>query len=341
MTILAVISHIVSSISLAQSQWALDQIDAVRALSLRAPQSEVIVAVIDTGIDLSHPLLRDHLWKNKKEIPGNRIDDDKNGFVDDVYGWNFVENSNNVFDLHGHGTHVSGIIKMVAGSNVKIMPLKYYDSGKFSEKNLNNTVRAIYYATLMGAQIINYSGGGFERSIAEEAAIRLASEKNILYVAAAGNDRTNLDQNSFYPAGYKLPNILSVAATEQSGKLLYASNYGLSVQFAAPGKSIFSAMPFGRFGEMDGTSQATAFVSGAAALLKSTHTYLNKPNDLIHRLIQTGISNPQLRGKTNNQQGLNVFRAIAMEEKGTTAFGLKIHNTSEIPDEIFSSELLH
>ncbi len=318
---------------LAQSQWALDQIDALRAQAIKNPQEEVLVAVIDTGVDLSHPFLRDNLWKNPKEIPFNNKDDDNNGFIDDVYGWNFVQNTNNVSDLHGHGSHISGIIKMVSGAKVKIMTLKYYDSGKLSEKNLNNTIRAIQYAIAMGAQIINYSGGGFEKSVEEEAAIRLASRKNILYVAAAGNERTNLDFNRFYPASYDLPNVLSVAAIEESGGLLSASNYGPhTVRIAAPGRKITSTLPFGRFGEMDGTSQATAFVTGAAALLKSTHPNLKNPQDIIRRLIQTGISNPRLKGKTSNQQELNIFRAIAMEEKGTTAFGQRPQNIPNIPE---------
>lgn len=263
--------------------------------NLKACSKDIVVAVIDTGIDYTHPELKDNLWVNRAESgpwtpPAgmttacrdkacNGIDDDNNGFVDDVAGWDFVHNIPVPYDTHGHGTHIAGIIAAVAGNgtgivgvcpNVSIMPLKYYDNSVLGYNNLQNTVRAIQYAVMNGAHIINYSGGGADPAPLEAMAVKQAEEKGVLFVAAAGNDGHNNDWIPYYPASYNLDNIVSVASLNQSGQLLSSSNYGIkSVDVAAPGLGILSTLPAGRFGTMSGTSQATAFVSGTAALLAS------------------------------------------------------------------------
>src|SRR5262249_8498251 len=159
----------------------------------------------------------------------NGIDDDGNGFVDDIHGWNFTDGTNDVMDEHGHGTHVAGIIgakqRGLSGSigvspDVSLMILKYYDPTQNGRNNLINTIRAMKYAIRMGADIINYSGGGSLRSTDEEKVLLEAAEKNVLVVAAAGNEGENSDYHHYYPANYGLPNILSVTALDQRDRLL-------------------------------------------------------------------------------------------------------------------------
>lgn len=226
---------------------------------------DIIVAIIDTGVDINHPLIKDNLWTNPKE-KANDEDNDGNGYAGDLHGWNFVLNNNDLSDRIGHGTHVAGIIAQQARHHkVRFMILKYYDPARSGRENLINTVKAIRYATEMGADIINYSGGGDERSLMEEAAISDAQKKGILFVAAAGNEGRNTDLMGFYPAGYGLNNIISVTAMDQQKRKLATSNFGRFVSVIAPGKNIYSALPGGKYGVMTGTSQATAWVTGQAA----------------------------------------------------------------------------
>ena len=260
--------------------------------------NQIVVAIIDTGVDYTHPDLIDSIWKNQKEMGAwsplrststdrggcrdkscNGIDDDNNGFVDDVVGWDFVHDVPAPFDTHGHGTHISGIVSGQAANGigaagvcplVSIMALKYYDSSGVGYNNLQNTVKAIQYAVRNGAHIINYSGGGAEPAAAERMAVEEARRKGILFVAAAGNDSHNNDVIKYYPASYDLDNIISVASLNKDNEILPSSNYGpKTVHLAAPGLAIFSTLPNAKFGTMSGTSQATAFVTGAAALLAS------------------------------------------------------------------------
>jgi subtilisin family serine protease len=251
-------------------------------------QNTVVVAVIDTGIDYTHTMLSSQVWLNQGELgktctatscsdkAANGLDDDGNGFVDDVAGWDFVHDWNTPYDTHGHGTHVSGIITYIAHEglgaqpqcpDVVIMPLKYYDSSGLGYNNLNNTIRAIHYATKMGADIINYSSGGTEPSPLEKQAIEEARDKGILFVAAAGNDGHQNEVVPYYPASYGLDNIISVAGHNPEMTLVPSSNFGLSVDVAAPGLMVLSTLPENRVGSMSGTSQACAIVTGIAAVL--------------------------------------------------------------------------
>jgi thermitase len=293
------------------------------SLSSKTPKP-IVVAVIDTGVDINHPDLKSNIWKNPNEIPANHIDDDHNGFVDDVYGWNFASNNNSVADNHGHGTHIAGIIAANGRSrpdvkgvapNAEIMVIKYYDPFSTGADNLKASVDAIYYAIRMKADIINYSGGGIEKSSEEENALRLAERSGILVVAAAGNERSNSDVKGFYPASYGLKNILSVTAHDEHSDVLPFSNYGShSVQIAAPGKNILSTLPNNKFGEMTGTSQATAFVSGACALLMEQHKDFQRPEQVIYHLAATGSFERTLFGKTIFKTRLNILRALSMSE---------------------------
>lgn len=286
-----------------QLNWGLKAIHAHEAQSLNGAGggAGITVAIIDTGCDINHPDLTKNIWTNPGEAGldanshdkrSNEIDDDGNGFVDDVHGWNFVTNSPVIMDDHGHGTHIAGI---VGGDNgvapqVSLMILKYYDEANNGEENLRHTVQALQYAVDMGAQIINYSGGGILKSVQEERALKYAALNHVLVVAAAGNEGLNTDFFHFYPADYDLPNILSVAAVDRHGRLLDLSNYGRStVDVAAPGRNIYSALPDGEHGFMSGTSQATAFVSGVAALMMAKDPALrDSPEDLISHLLKHG-----------------------------------------------------
>lgn len=279
----------------------------------------VIVAVIDTGIDYNHADLKQNLWKNPTEIEGNGKDDDQNGFIDDLIGWDFVDNDPLPYDDHGHGTHVSGIIGAVGSNgigisgvcpNVRLMILKYYDADADGETNLKNTVKALHYAIDNGAHIINYSGGGAKFSKEEFSAIQKAEEKGILVVAAAGNEKQNADRYAYYPASYDLDNIVSVAAVTRSKTLVSSSNYGIQkIDIAAPGKAIYSTLPHGAYGYMTGTSQSTAFVSGIAALALSKNRSLTL--DQLKSLLTESIDqSPALKDKIKTGGIINTLTLL-------------------------------
>lgn len=285
---------------------------------------EITVAVIDTGVDADHPSLRDHLWTNPGESgldsvghdkATNGLDDDGNGFVDDVHGWNFVTNSPATPDRHGHGTHVAGlIVGEPRESPVRLMVLKYFDPDTSEISNLQNTVKAIRYAARMGADIVNYSGGGLAPSLAEAQAVRETERRNILFVAAAGNGRANSDEHPFYPADYGFGNLVSVAAlTSPGGRLLASSNFGEhTVDLVAPGQDLLSTMPGGSYGRMSGTSQAAAVVTGVAARWLALDPRLKTPAQVLTRLVHTGIGEADLKGKTKYGVRLNAAPVTAL-----------------------------
>lgn len=326
--------------------WGLKKSDAARAWSVSKGSKDIVVAVIDTGIDEKHEDLVANLWinpgesgldKNGKDKSENGIDDDGNGFVDDVHGWNFVSNNKDLTDNHGHGTHIAGIIGAEGGNGkgisgispvVSLMVLKYFDPKVPSGDNLKNTIAAIKYAVKMGAKIINYSGGGLEYSQEEHDAVAEAERKGILFVAAAGNERSNSDQHHYYPADYKLKNIISVTAIDPGTEVLSSSNFGTeTVDIAAPGQNILSSLPGNSYGYMTGTSQATAFVSGAAALVMSYRRNISC-EDVKKYILSTGDANQQLIGKTKNYRKLNLYRALTSLDQGVGATGVIAVNTS-------------
>lgn len=311
--------------------WGLKKSDAARAWSVSQGSRDVVVAVIDTGIDANHEDLKDNLWVNPgesgidshgKDKASNGIDDDGNGFIDDIHGWNFVSNNNKLDDNHGHGTHIAGIIGAEAGNKkgiigispkVSLMILKYFDPKVPNTDNLRNTVAAIKYAVEKGAHIINYSGGGTDYSKEEHDAIAEAEKRGILFVAAAGNERSNSDQFHYYPADYKLKNIISVTAIDPTTQVLSSSNYGTdTVDIAAPGQNILSCLPNNSYGLMTGTSQATAFVTGAAALVMSHKNQYYQATEVKKYILATGDSYPSLIAKTRTARQLNLFKALTI-----------------------------
>lgn len=311
--------------------WGLKKSDAARAWSVSQGSKDTLIAVIDTGVDVNHEDLKNNLWVNPGESgldvknrskAINGIDDDQNGFIDDVHGWNFVSGNNNLEDNHGHGTHIAGIIgaeasnkKGISGISpqVSLMILKYFDPKVASTDNLKNTIAAIRYAVKMGAHIINYSGGGTDYSKEEYEAVALAEKKGILFVAAAGNERSNSDQHHYYPADYSLKNIISVTAIDPTTEVLSSSNYGvLTVDIAAPGQNILSCLPNNSYGLMTGTSQATAFVTGAAALVMSHKNQYFKATEVKNYVLATGDTSSSLMAKTKTSRQLNLFKALTI-----------------------------
>lgn len=321
--------------------WGLKKSDAGRAWAITKGDKNVIVAVIDTGIDVNHEDLKKNLWVNPGETgldtkgrdkATNGIDDDGNGFVDDVHGWNFVSSNNKLDDNHGHGTHIAGIIgaeaenkKGISGISpeVSLMILKYYDPKVPNNDNLKNTILSIKYAVKMGAHIINYSGGGTDFSQEEHDAIAEAERKGILFVAAAGNERSNSDQFHYYPADYKLKNIISVTAIDPTTEVLSSSNYGVeTVDIAAPGQNILSALPNNTYGLMTGTSQATAFVTGAAVLVMAHKNMYGKAQEIKDYILATGDSSSSLLTKTRTSRQLNLFKSLTILGQKTAVSGV-------------------
>lgn len=247
--------------------------------SVSAQSINTVVAVIDTGLDLNHPVFRDSgaIWKNMAEVNGVAgVDDDGNGYIDDVNGWNFVDGSPTMYDDDGHGTHVSGIILGVgqnifsspyAAAKIRIMPLKFLDSNGVG--STSDAIQAIYYAVRNGAHVLNNSWGGPSYSAALHEAVAYTYQYGSVFVAAAGNSASNNDAAPMYPATYNVPNVISVAATTSSDNLASFSNYGpASVHVGSPGVFILSTIPGGYYGSSSGTSMAAPFVSGIAALMK-------------------------------------------------------------------------
>ncbi len=236
-----------------------------------------IVAVIDSGVDYNHYVFVESgaIWQNQAEIPNNGIDDDGNGYIDDVRGWNFVGQNNDPMDDDDHGTHVAGAVLGITQNILKaqpdeaiiqIMPLKFLDQN--GAGSTSAAVEAIHYAINNGAQVLNNSwgGGGYSQGLLD--AITQAYNSGVTFIAAAGNSANDNDASPTYPATYDVPNVISIAATSTYDGLASFSNFGgQSVHVASPGISILSTLPGDSFGYSSGTSMAAPFAAGLAALL--------------------------------------------------------------------------
>jgi subtilisin family serine protease len=281
---------------------------------------DIVVAVIDTGFDWTHPDLADNLYTNPGESgpkATNGKDDDGNGFIDDVHGWNFITNTNNSVDDEGHGSHCAGTIGGVgnneigiAGVNwkVSIMPVKFIGSN--GSGSLSNAIEALNYARKMNVRITSNSWGSLNNSKILKKAVQAVSDSGILFVAAAGNDKSNNDQNGFYPASYPMANVLSVAAINGQGKIASFSNFGLlSVHVAAPGVEIYSTSKEGGYNRLSGTSMATPHVAGLAALLVSVNPKWTA-TELKNRLIKSSRRSYKLAPIVMAKGSVDAFNAL-------------------------------
>ncbi len=292
-------------------------IDAPEAWDIETGK-RVVIAVIDTGVDYSHEDLSGNIWVNTGEVPGNGIDDDGNGFVDDVRGWDFRDNDNDPMDENDHGTHVAGIIAAMGNNRVgiagvnwsaQIMPLKFMDAQ--GRGTTSDAIRALDYAVRMGARVSSNSwgGGGFSRALFD--AISAVSASRHIFVAAAGNDGTNNDVTPHYPSGFDLNNIVSVAATGENDQLASFSNFGsTSVDLGAPGVSILSTLPGNRYRNLSGTSMAAPFVSGVVSLILARNDSLAVA-DVKAAILDNVDAVPALQGITTSGGRLNAFKALS------------------------------
>ncbi|WP_165602680.1 S8 family peptidase [Candidatus Terasakiella magnetica] len=338
--------------------WHLNSVSAFKAWD-RLPKQEngkdIIVAVVDTGIQLNHEDLKGHIWKNTKEIPGNLEDDDGNGYVDDLTGWNFHDNNQMPYshlnpipvasidpdtgrfkcsghptkkDYEIHGTHVAGIIAAAQNNNIgvagvynriKIMPLKAL-GGPCGYGDSKAILRAVLYAYVHGAKIINMSLGGYAHSEMAQRVYEFLSKEGVLVVAAAGNAQNNNDgRYKSYPASYPANGILSVAATDSQDHLAEFSNYGKrGVDLAAPGVKILSTAPRdikkdwpqSNYIALSGTSMAAPVVSGAAAILLAQNPKLN--NIQLKNMLMSGTDKlTNLKGKVLTGGRLNIAKALS------------------------------
>lgn len=336
------------------SQWALSNVGqdsprgsqgeigsdlgALKAWQITKGSKEIVVGVIDTGIDYNHKDLKENMWINEAEKNGIKgVDDDNNGYTDDIYGWDFITaNRDKMYhgrpgdpdpiDDNNHGTHCAGIIgakpnnfEGVAGINwnVSLMALKFLDAnGSGSSKDAFN---AIVYGADNGAHILSNSWGGGESSRLVKEAIEYAKKKGVIFIAAAGNDGKNNDEKASFPAGYDVDTVLSVAASDNKDRLASFSNYGpLKVHVAAPGVDIMSSIVSGlkgNNGEMyasfSGTSMATPYAAGVAALiLANDPSLIGNPLELKRVLMDSVDIKPSMNGRVMSGGRINAFRAL-------------------------------
>ncbi len=304
-------------------------IDAIEAWDISTGSSDVLVGVIDTGIDHTHPDLAANIWTNSGEIAGNGVDDDGNGFVDDVHGYDFYNDDGDPLDDHFHGTHCSGTIGAVGNNatgvvgvcwNVSIAGLKFLsDQGGGSN---SDAVDAIYYATSIGCDITNNSWGGgpLEQTLFD--AIKDAGEHDILFLAAAGNSAADNDVDPHYPGSYDCDNVIAVASTDHNDALSVFSSYGATtVDVAAPGTDILSTFPTyltdamsardysTHYGTLNGTSMSTPHVAGLCALLKSLMTDMNAAG-IKERIMNESDPLAALDGKMVSGGRINAFQTM-------------------------------
>ncbi|WP_160295188.1 putative Ig domain-containing protein [Geobacter sp. OR-1] len=316
---------------------ASSDIKAAESWNITTGSDNIVVAVIDTGIDYNHPDLSENIWVNSGEIAGNGIDDDGNGYVDDIHGWNAVADNGDPMDDNSHGTHVAGTIGAIGNNlygvvgvnwHVKLMPLKFIsDTGQGTTADAVECLDYLLTMKLRGVNIAlsNNSWGGRGNDTLLYQAIKRQMDNGILFVAAAGNDGCDTDIYKFYPSNYELPNIIAVTATDRNDSLAQwtasfggcgpGANYGQhSVHLGAPGKEILSTIPGDSYDVYQGTSMAAPHVSGVAALLKAADP--NWDWKAIKNLILAGgDSVSAMNGKTLTGKRLNSYGSLTCNQK--------------------------
>lgn len=295
------------------------------AWDLSTGATDVIVAVIDGGIRYTHRDLAEQMWRNPGEIAGNGVDDDNDGYTDNVFGINAITGTGDPFDEGGHGTHVAGTIGAAANDenphvgvawNVSLMACKFLDSEGFGFNS--DAIRCVNFAIENGARILNNSWGGAGFQFSMLLTITAAENRGALFVAAAGNQSNDSDVVRHYPSGYTRGNIIAVAAIDRSDKLASFSNFGVSsVDLGAPGVEIYSSSNGSDTGYriLSGTSMATPHVSGVAALLLARFPEMSV-NELRERILGSAVPLESLRDKTVSGGRLNAFHALSTGPDG-------------------------
>ncbi len=307
-----------------KKQWSLynstnqdKDVNAVKAWGLHKGSNKIIIAIIDTGIDYLHPDLFSNMWRNPGEIPGNKRDDDRNGFVDDIYGWSFDEGNADPIDRHYHGTHVAGIVGAVGNNNIgitgimnKVSLMAVKGLGDFGFGWASNLIAGIYYAVDNGAKVINASWGGTGKLEAMKDAILYAKSKDVIFVAACGNNNRDNDIWPFYPASYEVSNVVSVAATDKNDNLAWFSNWGKnSVDIAAPGVDILSTVLKDNYNTETGTSMAAPHVTGTLGLMISFIPYLTTKEYL--KVLYSSVNPmPILKDKCTSGGRLDIYKCL-------------------------------
>lgn len=302
-------------------QWALDNISATQAWATTKGSGEIVVAVLDSGVEYTHADLINNMWTRPANL--KPYQDRDLGTVDDVHGYDTVKNDGDPMDDNGHGTNCAGIIGAECGNNfgicgvnwkTQIMPLKFMNAGGFG--SVAGAVEAINYAIErkragVNIRVINASWGLTQHSRALEDVISKAYEAGILFVAASGSTEINTDTSPHYPASYNSGNVISVAALDRSDALASFSNYGVkSVHIAAPGKDILTTGLGNDYQQESGTSMAAPIVTGVAALALSAHPNLSV-DQLRSLLLESVDKLPGLRGKVSTDGRINAARAVA------------------------------
>lgn len=292
-------------------------IDAPEAWNISTGTRRTIVAVIDTGVDYNHQDLAANMWRNTGEIAGDGIDNDGNGYADDIYGYDFANNDANPFDDQGHGTHVAGTIGAAGNNgigitgvnwNTRIMALKFL--GADGSGSTAGAISALNYAVRMGANLSNNSWGGGGSSSLLSQAISNAKNAGHIFVAAAGNSGQNNDVTANYPSNYSFDNVVAVAATDSRDALASFSSYGATtVDIAAPGVGILSTLPGNSYGSYSGTSMATPHVSGAISLIWDQNPTLTY-QQVIAKLYSSVDKIAGLTGKVATGGRLNIGNAL-------------------------------
>ncbi|MBI2605458.1 MAG: S8 family serine peptidase [Deltaproteobacteria bacterium] len=301
--------------------WHLQASRVFDAWNVTRGDRRVVLAFVDSGIDYHNPDIAPNLWRNFREIPGDHVDNDRNGFIDDIIGWNFVNGKWGVgvpdpLDRAGHGTFISGIAAAAEGNgiggagvcpNCSIMTLRFLNHDGLGDTE--DAILGIRYAVHNGASVLNlsFAGEGYDKDLHD--ALVEASARDIVVVAAAGNDGINNDKDEIYPANYIFPNMLTVAATDPRGRLWENSNWGLRhVQIAAPGTDIIGPW-FKAWDTGSGTSLAAPIVAAAAGLIRSANPRLNAPQ-VVAILMSTVRHSIALEGKIRSAGVLDVGAAM-------------------------------
>lgn len=298
-------------------------VDALRAWEIYTPQEDPIIAVIDSGLDITHPAMVGRIWVNSREISGNKIDDDNNGYVDDVNGYDFKSNVGAVTDGLGHGSHVSGIIaanhdttRSICGvcPNCKVMPIRFMDSS--GDGSITDAVKALEYSLTWGVKISSNSYGTYSSNSALKTAVQRASDKGMLFIAAAGNDAKNNDVTPKYPGGYSsIAGVIGVMSIDRYGSVPSFSNYGsTSTYIAAPGKDIYSLTTGGGYKSDSGTSMSAPIVAAVAAMVWAQNPSLT--NTQVKDII---VKNPIKMGTIKNVAGGTVSLYNALVAAGASS----------------------